>query len=164
MAIKRIRLLGDPILRSKCKLVNDFSSAATRKIINDLRDTLADFRDHHRFGRGIAAPQIGLKVRIIYIHLDGLGPLINPKITKRSKGTFAMWDDCFSFPEILVRVKRNIWIEVSYEDTAGVRRKLQATGGLSELLQHEIDHINGVLAIDRAISSKHIVLRSQLRT
>lgn len=163
MPVKRIRLLGDPVLRTKCRVVRNFSSASTRKIVRDLRDTLADFRSRHRFGRGIAAPQIGSKARIIYIRLDNLGPLINPKITKRSKRTFALWDDCFSFPDILVRVKRNNWIEVSYQDGAGARTKLRATGALSELLQHEIDHLNGVLAIDRAIRKKHIILRSQRR-
>ena len=164
MSVKRIRLLGDPVLRTKCRVVRNCSSASTRKIVRDLRDTLADFRSRHRFGRGIAAPQIGAKVRIIYIQLDKLGPLINPRITKRSERKSALWDDCFSFPDILVRVKRNRRIEVSYQDGAGARKKLRATGGLSELLQHEIDHLNGVLAIDRAISTKHVILRSQLRT
>ena len=163
MAVKKILLLGNPILRSKCKAVRDCSSASTSTAIRNMRDTLADFRSRHAFGRGIAAPQIGLQVRIIFIGLGGLGPLINPKITKRSKKKLTLWDDCFSFPDILVKVQRHEWVEVSYQDESGTRKRIKARNGLSELLQHEIDHIDGILAIDRAVSTKHIILRSELQ-
>ena len=73
-----------------------------------------------------------------------------------------LWDDCFSFPDILVKVRRHKRIEISYVDEAGERKNLIAADALSELLQHEIDHINGVLAIDRAISKRDIILRSEL--
>jgi peptide deformylase len=162
MAVKKILLLGNPILRSKCTPVKNFTSQSTRATIQNLRDTLDDFRLRHAFGRGIAAPQIGSKVRIIFIRLNGFGALINPKISNHGKKRFALWDDCFSFPDILVQVKRYEWVEVSYRDETGARKKLKATNGLSELLQHEIDHINGILAIDRAMSTKHIILRSEL--
>jgi peptide deformylase len=163
MAVKKILLLGNPALRSKCIPVKNSSSKSTRAIIQNLRDTLDDFRLRHSFGRGIAAPQIGSAVRIIFIRLNELGTLINPKITKRSKKKFTLWDDCFSFPGILVGVRRHEWVEVSYRDETGAMKKLKATNGLSELLQHEIDHINGILAVDRAISTKHIILRSEMR-
>ena len=162
MAVKKILLLGNPVLRSKCKPIKNCSSKSTRATIQNLRDTLDDFHSRHAFGRGIAAPQIGSTVRIIFIRLNDFGPLINPKITKRSKKKFMLWDDCFSFPDILVQVRRHEWVEVSYLDEAGARKKLKATNDLAELLQHEIDHINGILAIDRAISKKHIILRSEL--
>jgi N-formylmethionyl-tRNA deformylase len=176
MAVKKILLLGNPILRSRCKPVKDYSSESTRSTIHNLRDTLDDFRSRHGFGRGIAAPQIGSTVRVIYISLNSLGALINPKIIKRSKKMFEVWDDCFShtsniflqvwddcfsLPDILVRVKRYAWIEVSYRDETGAGKRLKATNGLSELLQHEIDHTEGILAIDRAISTKQIILRSE---
>ncbi len=163
MAVKKILLLGDPILRSRCWRVKDCRSASTRTTIRHLRDTLKDFRSYRGFGRGIAAPQIGVPVRIIYIGLNGLGSLINPRIVARSRKMTSLWDDCFSFPDILVRVKRHLWVEVAYLDEMGVAKKLRASDGLSELLQHEIDHVNGILAIDRAISTKHIVLRGVLR-
>ena len=72
-----------------------------------------------------------------------------------------LWDDCFSFPDLLVKVRRNLSIEVRYQDMQGEKHTLKAGQGLSELLQHEIDHLDGILAIDRAIDSKHIVLRSE---
>lgn len=163
MAARKIRLLGDPVLRKKCRIVNKSTSPAVRRTIRDLRDTLEDFRSRHGFGRGIAASQIGTTLRIIFIRTNGLGPLINPKITKRSKRTIKVWDDCFSFPDLLVQVNRFATIEVTYRDANGVGKKLRATNGLSELLQHEIDHTNGVLAVDRAISSLSIVMRSEFK-
>ena len=104
MAVKKILLLGNHLLRSRCKPVKNFSDKSTRVAIRNLSDTLDHFRSRHRFGRGIAAPQIGLSVRIIFVRLNGLGALINPTIIKRSKKKVKLWDDCFSFPDILVRV------------------------------------------------------------
>ncbi len=162
MAVRRILLLGNPILRTRCSSVKEFSSKETRRSIVDLRDTLFDFQKRHGFGRGIAAPQIGSTLSIIFIRLGGLDVLINPKIIKRSTQMIELWDDCFSFPDILVKVRRHKRIEISYADEAGERKILKAADALSELLQHEIDHINGVLAIDRAVSKKDIILRSEV--
>jgi peptide deformylase len=161
MPIKEITLLGNPILRRKCSPVKEFSSAEIRAYVDDLRDTLADFRSRKGFGRGIAAPQIGIPRQIIYTHFDYKGALINPTITHRSRRTFTLWDDCFSFPDILVKVIRNYSITVDFRDEDGNRKELKATGGLSELLQHEIDHVNGIVAIDRAVDTTHIILRSE---
>ncbi len=161
MAVRRILLLGNPILRARCSPVKEFSSKEIRRTIADLRDTLLDFRKRRGFGRGIAAPQIGSTLRIIFIRLGGLDALINAKIIKRSTQMIELWDDCFSFPDILVKVRRHRRIEVSYVDEVGERKTLHAADALSELLQHEIDHINGVLAIDRAIRKTDIMLRSE---
>jgi peptide deformylase len=162
MSVQPITLLGNPILRQRCKPVKDFGAQSTGQIIADLRDTLDDFRNRKGFGRGIAAPQIGHSIQIIYLNFDLFaGPLLNPTIVSRSKAMFQLWDDCFSFPDLLVAVKRHLRIEVSYRDEAGTKRVLKAEGALSELLQHEIDHLHGVLAVDRAIDSKHIILKSE---
>lgn len=159
---REILLLGNPILRQKCKPVKEFDSSKLRRIVTDLRDTLHDFRKRNGFGRGIAAPQIGITQRIIFIHVDKPLAIINPTIVKRSKRLFSLWDDCFSFPNLLVKVKRHYSIEIRYKDEMGEKKILKASGALAELLQHEIDHLNGILAIDRAISSKHIVFRSEM--
>lgn len=159
--IREIALLGNPVLRTPCEPIEDFHSEETRALITDLSDTLGDFRSRRGFGRGIAAPQIGITRQVIFINFEFQGPLINPIIASRSKRTFRLWDDCFSFPDILVKVDRSYEINVEYQDTDGHRRSLKAEGGLSELLQHEIDHLNGILAIDRAIDTRHIVLRSE---
>lgn len=162
MAVRPIRLLGNPVLRVQCLPVNSFNTAFLRKTVRDLRDTLHNFRHAHGFGRGIAAPQIGITNRVIFIHVDEPIALVNPLITKRSRRMFTLWDNCFSFPDLLVKVRRHLRIEVKYRDISGGTHTLAAEGALSELLQHEIDHINGILAIDRAIDSKHIVYRSEL--
>ena len=163
MAVKEIALLGDPVLRKKGLTVKDFKADETRQCIEDLKDTLADFRRRSGFGRGIAAPQIGVPRQILYMNTDFTGALINPTITQRSRRTFTLWDDCFSFPDLLVKVERHYSISVSYRDEEGMKKQLKATGAVSELLQHEIDHLHGFLAIDRAIDSRHIILRSEFK-
>lgn len=162
MPVKEIALLGNPVLRKKCLAVRDSRSVETRSCVDDLKDTLADFRARKGFGRGIAAPQIGISRQIIYTNSEFQGALVNPKITQRSRKTFTLWDDCFSFPELLVKVIRHYSITVSFKDEEGASRILKASGAFSGLLQHEIDHVHGILAIDRAVDSSHIILRSEL--
>ncbi|MGA7614883.1 MAG: peptide deformylase, partial [Thermoanaerobaculia bacterium] len=122
---------------------------------------LADFRRRHGFGRAIAAPQIGIGQRFIAIDL-GKGPflVVNPVITSRSEETFTMWDDCMSFPDILVRLRRHRSISLYYHDEAGRDHEWRDLDTAeSELLQHETDHLDGVLAIDHALDRESIVLR-----
>ena len=161
MPLREILQLGNPTLRVKCTEVKSFGTDKLDSLVNDLCDTLYDFKNRNGFGRGIAAPQIGVTERVIFIHVDSPLVLVNPQIIKRSRTRMTLWDDCFSFPSLLVRVRRNLSIEMRYQDVGGKKHLLNAEGGLSELLQHEIDHLNGVLAIDRAIDSKHIVFRSE---
>jgi len=161
MAIREIMLLGNPVLRQKCTPVKSPTSADIHSIVDDLCDTLAEFRSRRGFGRAIAAPQIGSTSQIIYVNFEYAGAMINPKIVSRSRKKFRLWDDCFSFPDLLAYVERNYAIEVSFVNEEGKRKQIKASGALSELLQHEIDHVNGILAIDRAIDSRHIILRSE---
>ncbi len=163
MAAQTIRILGDPVLRTPCEEVKDFGSHALTELVSDLRDTLEAFRREHGFGRGIAAPQIGMPRRVIFTHVVQPLALVNPQIVKRSRKRMTLWDDCFSFPDLLVKVRRNLCIDVRYQDSEGRRHTLHAEGALSELLQHEIDHLDGILALDRAIDSQHIVYRSELQ-
>lgn len=159
--IRAITLLGNPVLRQKCAPVKDIGAPETQSLITDLADTLADFRRRKGFGRGIAAPQIGVARQMIFVEPEIHGPMINPRIVAKSHRKMRLWDDCFSFPDLLVMVERSFAIKVSYRDRNGTARTVSAEGALSELLQHEIDHLNGILAIDRAIDSKHIILRSE---
>jgi len=161
VAVCEILLLGNPVLRQPCTAVGNFSDGVVHRTLVDLQDTLVDFRRRNGFGRGIAAPQIGSNQRILFISTDNPLPMINPVILRRSRQMMTLWDDCFSFPEIVVKVKRHTNITVRYQDERGAERTMTAEGGLSELLQHEIDHLDGILAVDRAIDSKHIVLRSE---
>ena len=125
------------------------------KIRQDLHATLSNFRRKHGFGRAIAAPQIGQNIRMIAMKLSDMEPavtLYNPEIIERSAECVTLWDDCFSFPDIMVRVSRHASVCVTFHDDIGVQKTWNCTEiALSELLQHEIDHLNGVLSIDRAL-------------
>lgn len=164
MSGKPILQLGDPLLWQKSVRVGDATSSGIGQIIRDLSDTLAAFRDTTGYGRGISAPQIGALERVIFIRMlpQGFcGPLVNPEIVWASSNTMELWDDCFSFPDLMVRVRRAAKIRVTYEDDLGANHTLDAEGDLSELLQHEIDHLDGILAIQRAISPQAFATRTE---
>ncbi len=161
MSIQPILLLGNPVLRQKARKVDAFGRGELYRLADDLRDTLQEFRASHGFGRGIAAPQIGAAQRMVFIHVDHPMALLNPSIVRRSRKLMSLWDDCFSLPNLLAKVRRNLAIDVQYRDLEGKRHQLHAEGALSELLQHEIDHLDGILTIDRAIDSRHIVFKDE---
>ena len=155
MPSKDILQLGNPLLWEKSVEIDDISSTDIQSLIRDLSDTLASFRESTGYGRGIAAPQIGALKRMIFIRMqpDGFcGPLINPEIIWKSGEMMELWDDCFSFPDLMVRVERSVQVRVAYQDGHGEKQIIEAEGDLSELLQHEIDHLDGILAVQRAIS------------
>lgn len=168
MAGREILQLGNPLLLQTSQPVTTFASAETRALIADLRDTLASFREATGYGRGIAAPQIGVLERAIFIRMQPTGfcgALLNPRIVWASDAKIELWDDCFSFPELMVRVARAAEIRVAYTDERGTQQTLAADGDLSELLQHEIDHLDGILAVERAISPTAFATRAEwLRT
>jgi peptide deformylase len=164
MAGREILQLGNPLLWSQSALVNDVTSSEARSIVQDLSDTLSSFRELTGYGRGIAAPQIGVLSRLIFIRMQPVGfcgPLINPVIQRASDAQMELWDDCFSFPDLMVRVSRAAQIRVEYLDDRGLKQTIEAEGDLSELLQHEIDHLDGILAVDRAISPRAFATRAE---
>ncbi|MCL4865742.1 MAG: peptide deformylase, partial [Gemmatimonadales bacterium] len=112
-------------------------------------------------GRAIAAPQVGAPVRIVYVEMEKPWPLINPEIVDVGTEDFSVWDDCFSFPNLLVRVSRAHRIRVRYQDPKGEEHEVDLEGDRAELLQHEIDHLDGVLAVDRAYGPDPFCLREE---
>ena len=161
---RRILQLGDPVLWQKSSTIADVRSAEVRDIVRDLSDTLSAFREATGYGRGIAAPQIGALKRVIFIRMQPSGfcsPLINPEVVWLSETRMELWDDCFSFPDLMVRVSRATQIRVDYLDDRGLEQTLEAEGDLSELLQHEIDHLDGILAVQRAISPQAFATRAE---
>ncbi|MBU4268673.1 MAG: peptide deformylase [Acidobacteria bacterium] len=164
MAVKEILRLGNPGLWKVCETIKSPDSAETRQIILDLKDTLEDFKEKNSFGRAIAAPQIGVLKRIIFIDFPKeiiSRLMINPKIVWRSLEKIQLWDDCFSFPDLLVKVERAKEIKVEYLSSDGENCSVSAKGDLSELLQHEIDHLDGILAVQRAIDGKSFAFRNE---
>lgn len=119
------------------------------------------FRHQWKAGRAIAAPQIGVMKRLIYMHIDSPVVLLNPYFEAKSKEMFEVWDDCMSFPELLVKVQRHKSCRLIYRDLDWKQQTMNLDGDLSELLQHEVDHLDGVLAVSKAISATSFALRSQ---
>jgi threonine dehydratase/peptide deformylase len=146
-----ILVLGDPRLRVRCPAVGAPDPGLARDLAR-VTAALAEARARLGFGRALAAPQIGLARRIIAMDL-GAGPfvLIDPEIVWRSDDTLAVWDDCLSVPDRLVRVRRHRSISLRFRDHAfRVRDWPHLPFDLSELVQHEIDHLDGVLMVDRS--------------
>jgi peptide deformylase len=162
MAVRRIRQLGDPMLRVRCARGQTPTSAATRLVADDLRDTLRVAKEKYKMGRALAAPQIGAPVRIVFVQMDKQRwTMINPEISDVGRDDFLVWDDCFSFPNLLVRVTRAYQITVSFTDLKGKQRTLPLEGAMAELLQHEIDHLDGILAVDRPSGLDPFAFRSE---
>ena len=156
-----VRLIGDPVPRTRAAEVGDVSDPQFRRDGEVLTATLGDFRGRHGFGRAIAAPQIGIPRRFIVVDLgDGPFLVIDPVITTRSEKTFTMWDDCMSVPWLLVRLRRHRSVSLEYTDREGRRQSWQDVEvATSELMQHEVDHLDGVLLVDRAEDAGAMVAR-----
>jgi peptide deformylase len=165
MAIRTVLQLGDPGLREIATRVQDPAAPQIRTLIEDLSDTLAYWKSTTGYGRAIAAPQIGTAVRVIVLQLPGAEPwpFVNPEITERSEEKIVVWDACLSFLSIFMQVERNREITVRYQDLHGKWHQIQAGEGrnLSELLQHEIDHLDGILAVDRITDIRTMCTREE---
>jgi len=165
MPVRTVLQLGNPVLRQEAACVADPAAAEIRDLVADLADTLAHWRAETGYGRGIAAPQIGVLQRVIFLKLPGAEawPLINPEIVRRSEEKTVVWDACLSFLSIFMQVERHREITVRYQNLEGETVEVEAAAerDLSELLQHEIDHLDGILAIDRVMDLKTIVTREE---
>ncbi len=155
MSVREILLLGNESLYKSSKEVTRGEIGDINRISKDLHDTLMDFRKKYGFGRAIAAPQIDEFLRIIYMNIDGNSRiLINPELSFCGNEVFELWDDCMSFPGLEVRLRRHRKCKVFYKDLEWSDCTLELEGDLAELLQHEYDHLDGILAVQRAIDSK----------
>lgn len=165
MSVRPILQLGNPLLRQKCAPVANPGTGELHDLVRDLADTLAHWRTTTGYGRGIAAPQLGVLQRVIFLKLPGADPwpLINPEIVRRSNEKIIVWDACLSFLSIFMQVERHRQITVRYQDLDGTSLEIEAGDerDLSELLQHEIDHLDGILAIDRVVDIKTICTREE---
>jgi peptide deformylase len=161
--VPEVLRLGDPRLRRRGRPVTRLDAPETNRAIGDLHRALRAFRARHGFGRAIAAPQLAHELALVALDL-GRGPrtLVNPRILARSAATFTLWDDCMSFPELLVRVARARSITLEFEDEDGrTQRWSDLAPREAELFQHELDHLEGILAVDRALDAEAIVPRAE---
>ncbi len=144
MTVINIRLFPDPILRQKAKKVRRIDGSI-QGLIDDLIETMRAYS-----GVGLAAPQIGIPLRVAVIELPGeeVITLINPEIIKR-KGERVVEEGCLSLPGYKGEIKRSEVVKVKGWDRYGKEIRLKAEGLLAQALEHEIDHLNGILYIDR---------------
>lgn len=139
----RIHKYGEPFLKKKVAPVAEVNDE-----IRSILESMVELMRSHR-GVGLAANQVGLDKRLVVIEFDNdVFKLINPEIIQRT-GTFEFEEGCLSFPGFYIRVHRAESIWVDFLDEHGRRRTIQAQGVLSVVMQHEIDHLNGILFIER---------------
>lgn len=147
-------LLGDPRLYETTEPVREDELPLVVGWVADLHNVMQAIRAKYNFGRAIAAPQLGIMKRLIFMNIDRPVVFINPELTDLSDDLFEVWDDCMSLPNLLVRLKRHQSITVNYRDEHWQPQQWHMEGDLSELLQHEYDHLNGVLCTMRAIDGQ----------
>jgi len=162
MSAKDILLLGDERLYDVSLKVENNQREDARRIILDLADTMKAFQKKYGFGRAIAAPQIGEAKRIIYLNNGDLDiGFINPELEFISNEQFKIWDDCMSFPGLEVKLWRYKKVKVYYKDVNWNDCKIEFEGDLAELLQHEYDHLDGILANQRAIDKTSLRINKE---
>ncbi|MBU1822244.1 MAG: peptide deformylase [Bacteroidetes bacterium] len=150
-----IVLLGDERLYQKCIPLTPTDDVLIEQMIRDMHNTILEFRARYQAGRAIAAPQLGYMKRLIYMFVDGKSTVfINPEIIYRSEEMMELWDDCMSLPNLLVRLQRHQTIQIRFFDQHWQEHTWELTDDLSELLQHEYDHLDGILCTMRALDSQ----------
>ena len=153
MAVKDILLLGNPLLNEVSAPINKQDLNRLQPQIDLMFETIIDFRKKYKAGRAMAAPQIGLLKRIICLNIDQPVAIINPVLSDLSDEMFDVWDDCMSFPQLLVRVKRHKNLTLTFYDQNWRKQLWRLEDDMAELIQHEFDHLDGILATQRAINS-----------
>jgi len=145
MAVLKVLRYGDPALRRRAAPVGEVTSEV-RATIADMTETMYD-----EVGIGLAAPQVGVSLRLIVVADEegrGVQALLNPAIVDRG-GEATGEEGCLSIPGVFAPVTRSAWVKVEAQDANGRSLALRATGLRARVLQHEIDHLDGVLFIDR---------------
>jgi peptide deformylase len=158
MAVREIRLFGDPVLKSASLPILEISDS-TRSLIADLEQTTSIV------GRaGVAANQVGVNLRAFGYHVEGVvGHLINPEILELSGELVELDEGCLSLPEIWGKTPRYTKVSVRGQKVTGEVVEIQAEGLLAQVFQHEIDHLDGLVYLDRLDAPARKVCMAALR-
>ncbi len=162
MAALKIRIYGDRVLRVKGKIVEEFGGELN-PFIEQMVVTMIE-----QEGVGLAAPQVGVSKRIAIINPEPgrnqtLIKMVNPRIISASTETEQFEEGCLSVPDIRGNVIRPTSIEVAYQDEEGREHRMQCDGLAARIIQHEIDHLDGILFVDRLSLATKALIRSRLR-
>ncbi|MEM7200012.1 MAG: peptide deformylase [Planctomycetota bacterium] len=160
MAVRPILQLGTTSLYDECDPVTAGEVAALAGAVGDLHDTMRSFQKTRGWGRAIAAPQIGVQRRIVAMHVTEPITLFNPVLDQHADREVEYWEDCMSFPDLLVRIRLPEACRLTYRDASWTEHHVWLTGDYAALLQHEVDHLDGVLATQRAVGARALALRS----
>ena len=156
---REILLLGDPRLYEVSEPVRREELDALRPVFADMFDCILGIRRDYGFGRAIAAPQIGVQKRLICMLTDKPYVILNPTLEFVGEEMMELMDDCMSFPNLLVRVRRHRHCILRYRDENWQEQEMAMDDDMAELIQHEYDHLDGILATMRAIDSKSFVMK-----
>ena len=157
-----IRIYGDEILRDESADVEDFDREL-EELIMKMVETM-----YVEEGVGLAAPQVGVSRRIAVVNpdpynSDTLITLVNPRILTYSDDTDCVEEGCLSVPGIRGKVERSVEIEVEYQDVRGEKHCIRVDGLISRIIQHELDHLDGVLFVDRLSFGRKTLVKGKLR-
>lgn len=146
MAIRKVARLGHPVLRKKGRDLSaeELQSPEIQRLIGDMVETM-----HEYGGIGLAAPQVHESLQLAVIELESLLVVVNPRITVLDATEQSFWEGCLSIPEIRGLVPRPRKIRVDYLDQTGNPQSIEPEGFLATVFQHELDHLQGVLFLDR---------------
>ena len=153
----RIRICGDPCLRKKCVPVKEVGPSE-RMVMNAMIETM-----HQSKGVGLAAPQVGINQRFLVLDVgDGPMVIINPEVEKKT-GSSIFEEGCLSVPEVTIMVTRSEEIAVYYTDENNQTMEMTCDGLLARVIQHEMDHLDGVLIVDYANDEEKANFKDQLK-
>ena len=161
--IKELLKLGNPKLYEISSLITEEDLQDVPGWVADLHDTLMEYRRVYGAGRAVAAPQIGIQKRLLYMYLDKAYVFINPVMEFPDDEMYELLDDCMSFPGLIVKVRRHRRAVIRYFDLDMKLQVMELEGDLSELLQHEYDHLDGILATMRAVDHKSFYMEQMKR-
>lgn len=165
MSVRPVRIYGDPVLRTRAAEVKRFDDSLAQ-LASDMRDTMKAYR-----GVGLAANQVGVLQRVLVVDVPGeeegqpnrAYTMVNPVISKRA-GSEPGEEGCLSIPTIYADVMRARSLEVTFLDEQGERQTLAASDFLARAIQHEVDHLDGVLFVDRLSPLKRQFLKRELES
>ena len=167
--LRTITQLGEPVLRRVSKPLSLPLSKSHHRLIDDMMRTMKKAK-----GVGIAAPQVGVGLRLFivapepsarYPNAPRMAPvvMINPKLVKHSKKRVTDWEGCLSIPGLRARVPRYQTIEIDFTARDGRRLRAELTGFIARIFQHEFDHINGRVYVDRVSDTRTFMTESEFR-
>lgn len=158
---KEVLLLGNKKLYEKSIEIKKEELETLKPVIEDLHDTLIQYRQVYGAGRAIAAPQIDIQKRLIYMNTGEAVVFINPRLEFVENEKMEVLDDCMSFPGLYVKVLRYKKCIIHYRDINWNVCRMELEGSLAELIQHEYDHLDGILATMKAIDNQSFYIKKQ---